>query len=208
MKWRRMGTLPKGQTLAGMMTPEQFRQLAVLKDRGVLKPGFERKHPLHLSVELRNKVNGQVGEAPGVDRFVREAVKKHKLKMVPITSVSAKPIAQDFFSTPARAYIPCLLASAALVQAGPSTIREHSKAWAERRVRDVLGSPAEAAFQACIPPAARKIDGSDLRPQISALMQDPRLTVAVVGLPSLAKPGGVLDHLAASGYKISGPQWK
>jgi hypothetical protein len=50
--------------------------------------------------------------------------------------------------------------------------------------------------------------GAPLRPQVRALMADPRLTVAVVGLPSLAKPGGILDDLVAAGFKISGPIWK
>jgi len=208
IKFRRMGTLPKGQSLAGMMSPAQFRQLTALKDRGVLKAGFERRHPLHLSIKLRDMVKDKVGEAPGVDRFVRQIVNKHKLRMVPIRSVPAKSFADDFFATPARAYVPCLMASAALAHAGPGAVRERSRAWAERRVPDVLASPAETVLDACVPPAALKIDRVDLRPQIRGLMAEPRLTVAVVGLASLAKPGGILDDLTRAGFKVTGPAWR
>jgi hypothetical protein len=34
------------------------------------------------------------------------------------------------------------------------------------------------------------------------------LTVAVLPVISLAKPGGVLDDLSAAGYEIAGPAWK
>jgi hypothetical protein len=40
------------------------------------------------------------------------------------------------------------------------------------------------------------------------LLAQPQLTVAVVELGSLARPGGVLDSLAAAGFDVRGPRWK
>jgi uncharacterized protein YbaP (TraB family) len=208
MKWRSMATLPKGQNLAQLMPADQFQRLVALRNRGVLKPGFERRHPLHLAIQLRNKVQREKDEATGVDGYVRHIVKKEKLKQVPITMLKAKSVARDFFATPARAYVPCLIASMNLVEAGPAAVRARSQAWAERRVPEVLASPADKIFDVCLPPAFEAADRPDIKGQMRRLLAEPQLTVAVVGLRSLAEPGGVLNSLAAAGFKVTGPRWK
>ena len=189
------------------MPRDHFLRLVALKNRGVLKAGFERTHPLHLALKLRKAAEGK-GYGPGVDRYVRATVKKHKVKMVPIATMKAKPIVNDFFSTPTRTYTPCLIDSIAVAEAGPAAVKARSDAWAERRVPAVLGSPADKAYETCSPVAWGLVPGPDLRSQIRGLMSQPQLTVAVVNLRSLAAPGGVLDSLAAGGFKISGPAWK
>jgi hypothetical protein len=208
MKWRRMATLPKGQSLAQMMPAAQFQRLVALRNRGVLKPGFERRHPLHLAIELRNKVQREKDEAPGVDGYVRQTVKKHKVPLVPIATIKGKPVANDFFATPPRAYIPCLVASINLAEAGPAAVRARSQAWAERRVPEVLASPADKIYETCLPPALAAVERPSLNGQVRRLMAEPQLTVAVIGLRNLAEPGGVLDSLAAAGFKVTGPKWK
>lgn len=208
VQWRRMATLPKGQSLAQLMPAEQFQRLVSLRNRGVLKAGFERRHPLHLAIELRGKVQREKDEAPGVGGYVRQTVKKHKVRLVPIATIKGKPIAQQFFATPARAYVPCLVAAIDLAEAGPGAVRARSQAWAERRVPDVLASPADKIFEACLPPALEAVDRPNLNGQVRRLMAEPQLTVAVIGLRNLAEPGGVLDSMTAAGFKITGPKWK
>lgn len=44
-KWRRQASLPRGQTLQAMTTPAQWARLVALRNRGLIKPGFENKHP-------------------------------------------------------------------------------------------------------------------------------------------------------------------
>lgn len=208
VKFKRMATLPKGQSLAQMLTPAQYQRLVALKNRGVLKAGFERSHPLHLSIALRRGALGKGGFAPGVGRYVSQTVKKHKIKTVPIRMIKAKPLVKDFFATPPREYVPCLMASVALAEAGPEANRARSQAWAQRRVPDVLASPADRVYDVCVPPALEATARPDLQPQIRTLLTQPQLTVAVVGLRSLAEHGGVLDDLSAAGFQVSGPQWK
>ena len=207
-KWRKQATLPKGQTLANYLPPAQFQRLVALKNRGILKPGFERKHPLHLSMTLRGIAKGKRGYGPGAGQYVTQAVKKHKIKMVPIKAIQAKTVAGDFFSTPPKAYLPCLLDSVTLVEAGPGAIKARSDAWAARRVPDVLASPADKVEASCFPPAFESSKPSNLSGQMKGLLSQPQTTVAVFNLRSLAEPGGVLDDLAAAGFNISGPPWK
>lgn len=207
MKWRKQATLPKGQTLASYLPRDQFQRLVALKNRGVLKAGFERTHPLHLALKLREVAEGK-GHGPGVGRYVRATVKKHKVKMVPITTVKAKPFLNDFFSTPAQTYTRCLIDAISVAEAGPAAVRARSDAWAERRVAAVLGSPADKVYETCSPVAWGVLPRTDLRSQIRGLMSQPQLTVAVVNLRSLAAPGAILDSLAAGGFNISGPSWK
>ncbi|HEX8533588.1 MAG TPA: TraB/GumN family protein, partial [Allosphingosinicella sp.] len=205
---RKMATLPKGQTLAQFMPADQFQRLVALKNRGVLKAGFERSHPLVVAEDLRDAAKGKRGYGPGAGQYVERAAKKYKLKRVPITSYKAKPILKDFFASPPRNYVPCLLSAVTLAEAGPGAIKEHSDAWAQRRVPDVLASPAEKTAEACSPKNWGIIPNTDLRPLMRRLMTEPQLTVAVVSLGSLARPGGVLDDLAAAGFDIQGPRWK
>jgi hypothetical protein len=208
--WRakKMATLPKGQTLAQLMPAEQFQRLVALKNRGLLKAGFERSHPLVVADDLREAAKGKRGYGIGASTYVERAARKYKLKRVPITTYKAKPILKDFFASPPRNYVPCLLSAAALAEAGPGAVKAHSDAWAERRVPDVLASPAEKAAEACSPKNWNILPQTDLRPQIRQLMSQPQVTVAVVSLGSLARPGGVLDDLSAAGFQVQGPRWK
>jgi uncharacterized protein YbaP (TraB family) len=207
-KWRKQASLPKGESLADHMPADQFQRLVALQRKGVLKPGFERKHPFHLARDLQEIAEGKNGDGLEAASYVRRAVKKHKLKTVPITSMKAKPVLNDYFASSPKNFVPCLLDTVAVLEAGSGTIKARSDAWAERRVSDVLASPADRMFASCTPAAMGIVNLEGFAPQIRRLMEEPQLTVAVVNLRSLARPDGVLDHLAAAGFKIQGPAWK
>jgi uncharacterized protein YbaP (TraB family) len=207
-KWRKQATLPKGQSLAQLLPPEQFRRLVALQQRGVLKPGFERTHPFHLANALRKHAEGKRGSQSPASEVVRQTVKKFKIKTVPIETARLKTLAGDYFATPAKAYVPCLIDSIALVEAGPGTVKARSDAWAQRRVTDVMRSPANKVWDSCQPPALDNIPRADFRGQVRSLLAQPQLTVAVVELDSLARPGGLLDSLDAAGFDVRGPRWK
>lgn len=207
-KWRKQATLPKGQSLANFMPTEQFQRLVALQRKGVLKPGFERKHPFHLARDLQDIAEGKSGNGLEATGYVRSAVKKYKLKTVPITSFRAKPVLNDYFASSPKNYVPCLLDTVAVLEAGSDTILSRSQAWAERRVTDVLASPADKMYAGCTPVAMGVVDMEGFAPQIRRLMDEPQLTVAVVNLRSLARRNGVLDDLTSAGFKIQGPRWR
>ena len=208
MKFKRQAQLPKGQSLAQMMPAAEFQRLVALKNRGVLKPGFERRHPLHLADDLRDLARGKKGYGVDADQYVLRAVRKHKIKTVPLRSMTAKPLLQEFFKIPPQRFVPCLLGAVALAEAGPGTVKARSDAWAERRVPEVLASPADKVHASCSPRSFGMLQGPDLSLEMRQLMADPRLTVAVLDLRALATTGGVLDDLAAAGFQIQGPRWR
>jgi uncharacterized protein YbaP (TraB family) len=210
VKFKRQASLPKGQTLADFLPRDQFARLVALQKRGILKPGFERKHPLHLSMELRDYAEGKGGYAPRADSYVQKAVKKYKLKSVPITTGKAKPFVNDLLASPPESHVPCLIDSIGVAEAGPGAVQARSRAWAERRVAAVLASPAQKPFLSCWPAnVVRNYFPKRLvQNRVRELLNEPQVTVAVLDLYGLARPGGMLDELAAAGFDVAGPRWK
>lgn len=210
VKFKRQASLPKGQTLANILPRDQFARLLALQKRGVLKPGFERKHPFHLAMELRELAKGEAEYSPRADSFVQKAVKKYKLKSVPIATSKAKPIVDDLFASPPESHVPCLIDSIGMAEAGPGAVQARSQAWAERRVPAVLSSPAERPFLSCWPVnvAHLHFPRGVVRNTVRGLLDRPEVTMAVLDLHTLARPGGLLDELAGAGFDVAGPRWK
>lgn len=209
-KWRRQAKLPKGQTLEDFLPPEQFQRLLSLQQRGIAKKGAEKKHPLHLAFSLRDDLQDEVGSAQSADRFVMKAIRKHKLKLVPIQKSSAKDFAADLFGASPSRDIPCLIDAMDLAEAGPSAVTERSIAWAEREVAQVLNSPAEGVYHSCFPADSAMAESgrAALHEDLERLLNEPQITVAVLDLHALASEGGILDRLAAAYHEISGPAWR
>ena len=209
LKWRRQGTLPNGVTLAQLLSSDQFARLAALQRRGLVPSGFERRHPLHLALALRARVKGS-GYGPDGSEIARCIARRHRIAIVPLHSMQAKPLAAELFGSPPSQHVPCLMAAVSLAEAGPTAVRERSNAWAQQRVAESLGSVAETVYRACWP-AGSSYDITPLTGltgQIERLAADSGLTVGVVSLASLGAPGGVLDRLASDGYEIDGPAWR
>jgi uncharacterized protein YbaP (TraB family) len=208
-KWRRHATLPDGRTLAQLLTPDQYARLVELRRRGILGAGFERRHPFHLALSLRGKVKGR-GFGPDASQVARRIAKKQRIHIAPLAETAAKPLAAELFQSRPEDHVRCLMDAVALAEAGPAAVRERSDAWAERRVPASLGSVAERVYGSCWPAGS----AFDVTPErgltrsIRQLLAGPRLTVAMVSLASLAKPGGVLDEFARSGALIDGPAWR
>lgn len=203
-------TLPKGQTLQAMMTPEQFGRLVALRNRGVLKAGFERSHPLHLAHSLGSATmgKGKGGIDPG--GHVRRVARKNKLKMVPSAQADAKAVTAELFGSAPRAHVPCLMDAVALAEAGSGAIKARSDAWAERRVPAALASVAWQMERSCWPAGSRLTAGRSaaLSGTVRGLLAQPKVTLAVISLDSLAERGGVLDDLVAAGFDVRGPKWR
>jgi hypothetical protein len=206
-KWKRMSSLPKGQSIAQYVPPAHYQRLVALRNRGILKAGFERTHPLHLAGQLRDFAKGKGGYGQNANSYVRRAVKKYKLNLAPIATAKAKPLVNDLFSSSPREHVPCLIDAIALAEAGPTAVKARSDAWAQRRVTEVLASPAEKVFESCWPADVRD-SSAHIRTTLRGLLSQPDVTVAVLNLADLAGPRGILDDLSAAGFQVSGPRWK
>ena len=216
-KWRNQASLPKGQTLQQIATPDQWARLVALRDRGIIKPGFERKHPYHLAITLQASVRTNQKRIPGANAYVRRFVRKNKSKEIPLAQASVKEITADFFGSDPRMHMACLMDAVTLVEAGPAGIQARanaftarSAAWAARRVPEALAARTDNGRQACWPEGGRfdLAQEASLRPTVRGLMTKPEVTLAVLSLDSLAERGGILDDLVAAGFDVSGPRWR
>ncbi len=154
VKFLRMAKLPKGQSLRQMMPPDQFERLVMLRSRGLLKAGFERTHPLHLSRQLHDIIDGG-GYGINAHEYVKRAVKKYKLNQAKIPQRSFKQPLNALFDSEPEAHIPCLLAMVSLMEAGPQAVGARSEDWAARRVPEVLRALPTKVFAQC---SLRKYD--------------------------------------------------
>jgi len=207
-KWNAMGSLPKGQSLADLASPEDLRRLAALSARGRVRKDYLTRHPLHLAGDLRDHAEQGMKFGRDADDYVRRAVKQYKLELVPVPEEKAKPLIKDLFASTPQQHVPCLHAAIAVAEAGPEGIQARSDAWAARRVRAVLASPMRALGETCWPAAKVAAPPEQLIAEMKRLLGEPKVTVAVLSLGSLAERGGVLDALEGAGFDIQGPSWK
>jgi uncharacterized protein YbaP (TraB family) len=208
-KWNAMGSLPKGQSLSAIAGPQAMRRLAALRAKSMVRADYDRRHPLHLSMDLRDRAKGEIDYSQNVADYAARAAKKHKLaEVVPIQRSKAKPVVKDLFTSTPQDHLACLDAALTMAEAGPAAVQARSDAWAARRVPEVLASPADPVYQACWPSGVFAERNSELLPEMKRLLAEPQVTMAVLGLKSLAQPGGLLDGLQAAGFDIQGPAWK
>lgn len=208
-KWNRMGSLPKERSLSEIAGPQAMRRLAALRARDMVRADYDRRHPLHLANDLRDKAKGDIDYSRNVADYASRAAKKHKLaEVVPIQRSKAKPVVKDLFASTPEEHLPCLEASLTMAEAGPAAVQARSDAWAARRVRDVLSSPADPVYERCWPSGIFAERHADLLPQMKKLLAEPQVTVAVLSLRTLAERGGLLDGLEAAGFDIQGPAWR
>jgi uncharacterized protein YbaP (TraB family) len=207
VKLARMANMPKGQSLREMMPAAEFNRLVSLERQGILKPGFERRHPLILALQLHDYADGKAGTGTDAEEYVRRAARKYKLQQVPFQKLKANKSINAVFKSEPREHVPCLVASIALAEAGSGAVQARSDAWAQRRIADVLASPAERAFQAC--DLDHYLESRpDWQGTLRRTFAEPQVTVAVLNLASLAARGGTLDQLAAAGFDVQGPDWR
>ena len=208
-KWSKMGSLPKDQSLSAIAGPQAMRRLAVLRAHNRVRADYDRRHPLHLAFDLRDRAKGDIDYGRDVAEYALNAAKKHKLaEVVPIQRSKAKPVVKDLFASTPQDHLPCLDAALTMAEAGPAAVQARSDAWAARRVRDVLTSPADPVYERCWPSGVFAERNVELLPQMKQLLAQPQVTVAVLSLRTLAERGGLLDGLEAAGFDIQGPAWK
>ena len=208
---RGSATLPAGRSLRTMVSPEQWGRLEKLRQQRIIEEGFERSHPYHLAGRIRRRAERGVAYAPSLTAHVRRAVRRYNLKLVPIARVALSNVTDRLVATPPEQFLECLMNTVELAEAGPQAIRLRSQHWVERRVTEVVSSPAERAFHSCrLPMTADTAEERDaaLWATIQRLLGEPGVTVAVVSLSTLASAGGMLDRLQSADQNVLGPAWR
>lgn len=205
-KWDRMSSLPKGTTIRSFVNEADMQRLARLQQQKVLKANYPRRHPLHLSNDLRSAAEGKLGT--NAKDYVRKAVRKHKLKLVPLNEAKARPLVKDLFASAPSDHVPCLRDSISMAEAGRAASVARSEAWARRDVISVLASPAQKVWRSCWPAGEGAVSINDMHSTLRRVLSEPQATVAVIDLEALGSKGGLLDRLQADGFEISGPAWR
>jgi hypothetical protein len=194
--------------LSDFVSPADIRRLEALQATGRAREDFRTRHPLHLANDLRDRAQRGISDGRTASAYVRNAVGKYKLTLVPIAKSKAKPLAKDLFASSPRDHVQCLRDALALAEAGPAAVQARSDAWAARRVREVLSSPAEAVHHSCWPAGTMESEPQELARQIEGLLQEKGVVVAVLNLDTLAGANGVLDALESAGHDLKGPRWR
>jgi hypothetical protein len=207
-KWKAMGSLPRGQSLADFVGPETIRRLEALRARGAVRGDYATRHPLHLADDLRDRAKRGIDYGRTAADHVRRAARQYDLVLVPVERSKAKPLVKDLFASTPQEHVPCLDAAIGMAEAGPASVQARSDAWAARRVPEVLAAPSDKLSFSCWPTAEIAEPGSVLTEEAIRLLAEPQITMAVLSLRSLAEPGGVLDGLQTAGFDIQGPAWK
>lgn len=207
-KWRAMSSLPKGDSLARYVDAETMKRLEALRARGLGKKDFERRHPLHLALDLQDDARGDLDVGRSVLEHVQRTARRHKLEIVPVPESKAKPVIKDLFASSPAEHVPCLAAAIAMAEAGPEAVQARSDAWAARDIPAVLSSPADKPYLSCWPATEIAATTDEVAAAVRPLLDSPEVTLAVLSLRSLAAPGGVLDRLEAEGFDIEGPAWR
>ena len=207
-KWKRQSRLPRGQSLAGMMSKADFSRLAQLAAQGLAPADFDRWHPLHLSFNMQDRLRKRTGIMEEPTATVSRAASKYKVVRVPIQRASARPFADAIFRSQPVEHLPCLVATIAAVESGPEGLRQRSRDWAGKKVQAALSAPGQGFEKACWPANTNSLDLSQLAGSARRSLETPGTTVAVVNLETLARPGGLLDTLRADGRQVDGPDWR
>lgn len=207
-KWKRMGKLPKGQTIRGFVSPGDFARLAALARARKAPANFETMHPAHLALEMRSDLRRDTRMMRDASEIVSRTALKHKVPRVPIRTLKARPVADVLFNSRPSQHVPCLRAAIRMVEEGPAALRARSHDWANKRIPPVLASASAQADRVCFPSGF--IDGpsvEDITATARRALGGSGTTLAVLSLDSVAQRGGVLDRLKAAGYRIDGPEW-
>jgi uncharacterized protein YbaP (TraB family) len=210
-KWKAMASLPKEQSLGQFVGPDEIRRLDALAARGMAPAKFDRRHPLHLAGDLREKAAGKIEYGRNALEYVERTVKKEKLKLTvdPVAKSKAKPVVKDLFASQPQEHVACLVDSIAAAEEGPEAIQARSDAWAAKRVPQVLSYAIDRTHSSCWPAGEEFLASSEeLVEEMRAILSGSEVTVAVLRLRSLAEKGGVLDRLEAAGFEVDGPAWK
>lgn len=203
---RRHSKLQAGESLVSLVSAQDWGRLQRLRQVGLLKEGFESQHPYQLATELQRRTARGVDYAPSLRFHIMRTARRHRVNLVPIEAVRLRTAARDFFETGPSAHVPCLLDAVALAEAGPGAIYKRSQDWVQRRVPEVLASPAERVANSC-----RLVEGGDaddIWRTLVPLLDQPGVTLAVVNLSTLASKAGVLDRLQSRGLAVRGPAWR
>jgi hypothetical protein len=191
-----------------MIGPQEAARLQRLAARGLAPADWDRWHPLHLAFNMGDRLRKSTGLMEAPTTTVNKAAGKHKVARVPLERASVRPLVDDVFNSKPADHLPCLDATIDAVEAGPEGLRTRSRDWASKRIQATLASPSQRLGSSCWPSNLNPNGLTELEGTARRTLTAGGTTLAVLRLEALARAGGLLDGLAAAGYRIDGPAWR
>ena len=207
-KWKRRAKLPAGESLSAMIGPAETARLRRLAAQGLAPADFDRWHPLHLAFNMGDRLRKRTGLMETANAAVTRAASKHKVPRVPIERAAARPLADSIFKSKPADHLPCLSSTLDAVEAGPESLRARSRAWAAKRIPAALASRSQRLGENCWPSTLNPNGFPRLEATARNSLVAGGTTLAVLDLETLARRGGLLDAVAAGGFRIDGPAWR
>jgi hypothetical protein len=207
-KWKRRARLPKGESLSAMLSAADVVRLRAHAAQGLAPADFDRWHPLHLAFNMQDRLRKRAGLMQAPNAVVSRAAGKYKITRLPYERTSAKPVLDDVFKSRPVDHLSCLSSTLDAVEGGPEALRARSRDWAAKRIQATLASPAQRLGADCWPSKANPARAADLLGTAQHTLGKPGTTLAVIDLETLARVGGLLDALRASGRIVDGPAWR
>ena len=217
-QWRDVRKNADGAALEDVLPPDLYARFQALRATYAPdKRDMLKRRPVLAAGELWNEALNRQGLSlrVGVDRRVRALAKQNRVPVAEPTLRLDDPRAllAEAAQIPLDAEIACMRATLDRLESDLANARTLAEAWATGDV-ELIRSKAEWQHeQACwtsltsapkLAELRRRFDEIWFEEAIRAL-ETKDVALAVAPMPTLLKPGGVLDQLAALGYEITAP---
>lgn len=202
--------LPKGRTIADYLPAPLMARLERVM-AAEKSDDWRRKSPVVLAFRLLGRHAGLARGGRSIRDVVADAARRADVPGRSIGTVRGKEVIDNLMAQDPAAYRDCMAASIAAAEAGRDAAAHRAEAWRTRDIPALLADPLDTALSRCWPWADPAIGPRLKRNWTDALdtaLAAPGTTLAVAPARLAAEPGGLLDRLAANGFRIEGPRWR
>ena len=218
LQWRKVRKNADGAALEDVLPPDLYARFQALRQAHAPdKRDMLKRRPLLAAGELWNESLDGAGLTLriGIDSRVRRLAKQARVPIAePRLEVDdPQALLAEAAQIPLDAEIACMRATLDRLESDLANARVLADAWATGDV-ELIRSKAEWQHeQACWTSLTSTPKLAELRrrfdevwfEEASRALETKEVALAVAPMPTLLKPGGVLDQLAARGYEITAP---
>jgi uncharacterized protein YbaP (TraB family) len=217
-QWRNVRKNAEGAALEDVLPPDLYQRFQALRAAYAPdKRDMLKRRPVLAAGELWNEALNRSGLSLriGIDRRIRSLAKQARVPVAEPTLRVEDPqsLLAEAAQIPLEAEVACMRVTLDRLESDLANARTLAEAWATGDV-DLIRSKAEWQHeQACwesltsapkLAELRRRFDEVWFEEAVRAL-ETKDVALAVAPMPTLLKPGGVLERLAARGYEVVPP---
>jgi uncharacterized protein YbaP (TraB family) len=217
-QWRRVRTLPEGQTLQNWLTPQQHARWVALKKRYDMRDKtIDRQLPMLAALRLYRRALdvSKLASGTGIERSVVKLARKHKVavRQTHLEVDDPRGLVKQVGEIPREAQVACLESVMERLEKDLDTIKAQANAWSLGDVDTLRALPYPREIRECQNALENSGDMKRIIADANAawigavdrsLVSGPP-TLAVRPIYELLKSDGTLAALRAKGYRVEGP---